>query len=632
MKVILFFIILILNLYCYPQKNSNTQRKYTLALKEIKSGSLQIAKQYLEEIILYEPDFADAYFLLGEVFTSLEQYDSVLYYYRIAAKNCGKKNPEFYLYLGNFEFYNGNIKEALYAYKMFQYLVPNSKYNSLVKEQIQRCEFSQELMKNPVPFNPVNIGESINSIYDEYYPYISPDDSMIIFTRKVPLYYSANPSSDDTQEDFYVSYLTKDGWTKAIPLSGEINTRYNEGAQTVTADGKYMVFTACNRPDGKGSCDLYYSEYINGKWTRAVNIQEINTSAWESQPSLSADGRMLFFASERLHGIGNSDIYVSYRLPNGKWSKPVLLDTTINTKMAETSPFIHPDGKTLYFCSNGHWGVGGFDIFVSRLDDNGKWTKPVNLGYPINTPKNEIGLIVSASGKRAYITSSREGGFGLNDIYFFDLPENVQAKNVIFIKGIITDEFSGKPLQANCEIIDLNTGKTVYITTSDSTNGKFLIGMPAGNSYALHITKQGYLLYAENLQINENYNELVKNISLKKIKTGEKIVLPNIFFDTDSFSIKPVSFPELDKLVSFLEENKKIKIEIGGHTDNTGSVAYNKLLSEKRAKAVYDYLLSKNIEPSRMTYKGYGSSSPLGSNETEKGKALNRRTEIKILP
>jgi outer membrane protein OmpA-like peptidoglycan-associated protein len=504
-----------------------------------------------------------------------------------------------------------------------------------VSTQVEKCKYALELMKNPVPFNPVNLGSGINTSCDEYYPYISPDEKMMVFTRKVPLWEGASPASDNTQEDFYVSYFRDGKWTKAEPLKGKVNTKKNEGAQTLTADGKYMVFTACNRSDGKGACDLYYSEKIGDNWTQAKNLREINTEAWESQPSLSADGRELYFVSERESGYGNSDIYMSTRKADGSWSKPVVLDTTINTPMAETSPFIHPDGRTLYFCSNGHWGVGGFDIFMSKRDDEGNWSKPVNLGYPINTSKDEIGLVVAASGKQAYITSSRSGGYGLNDIYAFDLPVKAQAEEVTYVKGTITDSKNNNPMVASCEIVDLKLNKVVFSTVSDSSTGSFLMCLAKGREYGMFILKDGYMYHSENIRLDTTFtmaDAFDKKINLIPIANGAKMVLPNIFYETDSFRLKSTSFAELDKIVSFLHVNSGVKIEISGHTDNTGTDIHNKTLSEKRAQSVLNYLISKGISSQRLTHAGYGSSQPVADNNTAEGKATNRRTELKIIP
>ncbi|NSW44388.1 MAG: PD40 domain-containing protein [Bacteroidales bacterium] len=631
--IILFFCFLsnFGSISLYAQNKKYLDKTYENAEWSFKKGDFVHARKYIDMILEDDSSYFKAYRLLGEYFLTFEYYDSLLLYYKQCVKFCGKKYPETYFQLANYQFYIGNVNEALELYRLFLSKVPKSNLTSVVNDQIKRCEYAIEIMKTPVAFNPENLGDGINSECDEYYPYISPDEEIMVFTRKIPLWKNASPASDNTQEDFYISYYKDSIWTKAIPLQGNVNTRSNEGAQTITADGKYMVFTACNRSDGKGSCDLYYSEKTANGWSKAKNISEINTSAWESQPSISANGKELYFSSERIDGIGNSDIYVSYRRSDGSWGKPQILDTVINTPMAETSPFIHPDGNTLYFCSNGHWGVGGFDIFVSRRDQEGKWTKPVNLGYPINTTKNEIGLVVSASGKRAYITSSREGGFGLNDIYAFDLPSSVQPEEITYIKGKIVDKKTSKPLPARCEIIDLEKNKIVFSTQADTVLGEFLLCLQKGKEYGMFISSDGYLFHSENILFNQSQGALVKQIELLPIEVGASMVLPNVFFKTDSFQLKKNSYTELEKIVQFMMVNHHIKIEISGHTDNTGNDAYNQLLSEKRAQAVYNFLIAKGIPANRMKYVGYGSSKPLDTNDTTEGKALNRRTELKII-
>ncbi len=634
-KTILFTVLCSSSMFVYAQSKHDLDKTYQYAMQLSKQGRFDESVHYLNKIIHADSTYLDAYLLLSDIYLSEYLYDSLRVVYKQCTKFCGKKYPKSYFMLANVYFYTGEMKEALASYQKYLSLNRDENMTSIVKTQITRCQYALKLLENPVPFNPINLGNGINTVCDEYYPYISPDEKTIIFTRKVPMWEGAAPSSDNTQEDFYASYWVNNQWSKAEPLKGKVNTRKNEGAQTLTADGKYMVFTACDRPDGKGACDLYYSEKNGDTWTQARNLYTINTEAWESQPSISADGRELYFASERESGYGNSDIYMSTRLSSGLWSAPVLLDTVINTAMSETSPFIHPDGRTLYFCSNGHWGVGGYDIFMSKRDDKGKWSTPVNLGYPINTSKDEIGLVVSASGKRAYITSSRNGGYGLNDIYVFDLPEKVQAEEVTYIKGMITDEKNHQPLAASCEIVDLILNKIVFSTVSDSITGSFLMCLTKGREYAMFIDKQGYLYYSENIRFDSTYtvnDAFNKKIKLTPVANGAKMVLPNIFYETDSFLLKPTSFAELDKMVLFLNANPAIKIEIGGHTDNTGSDIYNKTLSEKRAQSVMNYLISKGIAAKRIMAVGYGSRQPLADNSSSNGKAINRRTELKIIP
>jgi outer membrane protein OmpA-like peptidoglycan-associated protein/Tol biopolymer transport system component len=629
----LYIITVLSNLFSYAQNHKYLDKTYDYAELCFKNGDYSHARKYIDLILEDDSSYFKAYKLLGEYFLTFEYYDSLIIYYQQCSKFCGKKYPETYYQLANFQFYMGLVNEALESYRLFLSKVPKSNITNRVNEQIKRCEYSLSLINNPVDFNPVNLGEGVNSVCNDYYPYISPDEATIVFTRRVPLYKSAPPESVKTQEDFYISYFSNGEWTTAVPLPGDVNTKMNEGAQTITGDGKYMVFTACNRPDGKGQCDLYFSQKTAQGWTKAKNLKEINSMDWESQPSISADGKELYFVSERASGIGNSDIYVSYRKENGSWGTPVLLDTTINTAMSEVSPFIHPDGHTLYFCSNGHFGVGGYDIFMSKRNSDGKWSKPINLGYPINTTKDEIGLVVAASGKKAYITSSRQGGFGLNDIYAFDLPKKFQADDVTYVKGKIFDKVSHKSINAHCEIIDLTKNQVIISTDADSVDGEFLLCLPKGKEYGLFISSDGYLFHSENINLvnNQDINVKIKDIEMLPAVNGASIVLPNVFFATDSFKLKSNSFAELEKVVRFMTVNSKIKIEISGHTDNKGNENHNKVLSEKRAKAIFDYLVAKGITSSRMTYAGYASTKPIANNDSEEGRALNRRTEIKII-
>ena len=638
MKYLLFVtaIILVFQTNVFAQKNKKMQEKYAYAKRCYINGDTQQSLKILKELCVEDSTYTEPYSLLAEIYFQNEKFDLLTALYERMTRTCGKTYPNSYMLLGNCYMYLGEVQKAKTSFEDFlkqknikQELV------KLAKDNILRCDFSINLVNNPVPFNPQNMGDSVNSYCDEYYPYLSPDEQTLVITRKVPIYKNADPSSDNTQEDFYISEWNGTSWSKAKELPGTVNTRNNEGAQTISGDGQYMVLTACNRGDGIGECDLYYSKKINGKWTSPTNMSYIvNSPNWDSQPSLSADGQSLFFASSRAGGFGQSDIWLSTRNEYGKWRKPVPLDTTINTSAAETSPFIHPDGRTLYFCSNGHMGVGGFDIFYSKMDEDGKWSKPKNLGYPINTSKDEIGLIVNAKGDKAYITSSREGGVGLQDIYTFELYKDARPTAVTYVKGRVMDMESGLPLKADFELKDVETGKTIVKSTSDEHDGSFLITLVPGKDYGLFVTSEGSLFYSENINLTtptSSYKPVVIDIPLAKISAGQKMILKNIFFDTDSSNIKPSSESELQKLISFMNSNPKIKIEISGHTDNVGKPSYNLDLSLRRAKAVYNYLISKGIVSTKLTYKGYGETQPVAKNETEEGRAQNRRTEMKIV-
>jgi len=399
-------------------------------------------------------------------------------------------------------------------------------------------------------------------------------------------------------------------------------------------DGKTMVFAACNREDGKGSCDIYFSRKVGNNWTPAQNMgYPINTSAWESQPSISSDGRTLYFVSNRKGGFGDKDIWMSQLGDDGYWQEPVNLGEDINTKEMDASPFIHADNQTLYFSSTGHLGMGGFDLFVSKRMVDGSFTEPKNLGYPINTFKDEEYLIVNAKGDKAYFSSNRPDS-RKRDIYQFELYEDIRPTEVTYVKGIIYDATNSKGLRSTIELIDLSTSKKVITSYSDKKTGKYLICLTTNTNYAFNVSKNGYLFYSENFSLKERteFTEPYKmDIALSPIETGKSVVMKNIFFDTDSYNIKSESYTELDKLVSFMTLNSGIKVEIGGHTDNVGQKDYNLTLSENRAKSVYDYIVSKGISKERLSYKGYGMTKPIVDNDTLENRAKNRRTEFKII-
>ncbi|MCD6556038.1 MAG: OmpA family protein, partial [Bacteroidales bacterium] len=421
-----------------------------------------------------------------------------------------------------------------------------------------------------------------------------------------------------------------------------LNTRGNEGAQSISADGKLLFFTSCEYAKGKsahgktyGSCDIWLSHKIGSKWSKPKNLgHQVNSKYWESQPSFSADGKTLYFASNRPGGKGKIDIWKTEMQKDSTWNQPVNLGDNVNTPGEDQSPFIHYDNKTLYFSSTGHSGMGKSDLFFTKKDKTGHWQKPVNLGYPINTFEEEISLTINAKGNKAFFASSKNSEFGGLDIYTFDLPVNDRPEQVTYIEGIVYDKETTDKLYSRIKLINLKTNKEVAVTSSDQLTGKYLICLPAGADYAFNVSKTGYLFFSENFSF-ENTEDTLKtyhfDIPLSPIKKGKKTILKNIFFDTDSYTLKAESETELQNLLQFLKNNPAVRIEIGGHTDNTGSEAHNKQLSENRAKSVYNYLIENGIGKNRLIYKGYGSTFPIDNNKTEEGKQNNRRTEFKIL-
>jgi outer membrane protein OmpA-like peptidoglycan-associated protein len=421
----------------------------------------------------------------------------------------------------------------------------------------------------------------------------------------------------------------------ALSLGPPINTHGNEGAICISPDGQFLFFAACNRPDGYGSCDIYWSGKSGDQWSEPFNLGPVvNSEAWDSQPSFSSDGKTLYFASKRPGGKGSSDIWKTELMPDGDWMPPVNLGDSINTKDAEMAPFIHPDDLTLYFTSKGHPGMGGLDLFYSRKDENNLWQKPVNMGYPINTYADEITLVVNASGDLAYISSDKLGGKGRQDIYSFKLYKEAQPLKVTYFKGIVFNKETKKRLEAKFELIDLTSGKVVIKSRSDPVKGEFLVALPTNKDYALNVSKTGYLFYSDHFGLKGESSEarpFIRDIPLQEISVGETVVLKNIFFDTDKYELKPESRSELEKLINLLQTNGKIRIEISGHTDNAGTEAYNLMLSKNRAKAVYDYLTEHGISAGRLSYAGYGLTKPIDTNDTEQGRANNRRTEFRVV-
>ncbi|MBC8486108.1 MAG: PD40 domain-containing protein [Bacteroidetes bacterium] len=595
----------------------------------------QAEKQFLNAVD-EDPGFYEAYMLLGEIYEQTKKdTDAVVVYRKAVAINPDRFPGAFFL-LANIEYKNGWYKDALEHYIAFlEYPKIHNENRVNSEKRLQNCEFAMESMANPVLFDPVNLGENINSERDEYFPCITADNQTLLFTRLL----QDSRSYTGRQEDFFISHYKDSAWQLAYNIGEPINTIQNEGAPSLSADGNILIFTACESLNGYGMnrkgfgrCDLFASKRMGNKWSVPYNLEKpVNSRQWESQPSFSSDGKTLYFVSNR---HDNYDIWVSVVNESGEWSEPEKLGTNINTDDYEGSVFIHPDNQTLYFSSDGHVGMGGLDIYVSKKDSTGKWGKPVNLGYPINTYKDENSILISADGELAMFASDREGGFGGLDLYGFELYEEVRPEKVTYIKGIVFDNETGKKLEARFELIDLATGNIAVTSFSNKGTGEFLVCLPANHDYALNVSKEGYLFYSENFNLsgeNPSTDPVLKDVPLKPLKAGEKVILKNIFFETDKYNLKKSSEIELQKLIELLNKNPEIKIEIGGHTDNVGTTEYNFELSQNRAKAVYDYLVKNKIDSDMLTYKGYGESQPVDTNDTEEGRANNRRTEFKVV-
>lgn len=637
------FLILLFLFSCSVAREGISQGLHTFSNKAVKAynegmsnydyNNYDKAEALFKYALGFDTSFYEAHMMLGELYSRTRNFVGAVKSYRKAINIDSLTYRPVFFSLANAEMMTSDYTSALKHFRIYlTYKKASEKNRALALKNITNCEFAIEAMKRPVNFNPVSLGSNINTADDEYWPSITADGQTLMFTRQVfSDYYPSAMSS--SQEDFYISFLTDSGWGEAMNAGEPLNTRSNEGAQTLSSNGNSMYFTACERTGGLGSCDIYFSAFTNGRWSVPYNLGwPVNTTSWESTPSISADGTVLFFTSNRPGGFGGKDLWYSVLTRKGTWKIPVNLGRSINTEGDEMSPFIHFDGRTLYFASDGLPGMGGFDIYMTRLKEDSTWSEPKNLGYPINTASDETGLVIDAEGRKAYFSSKRDSKNG-KDIFYFLLDESVRPDPVAYLKGKVTDKETGKLLKADYELINLTSNKVTVRSTTDE-NGNFLVCIPSGYNYGINVTRPGYLFYSENFMfegIHTVVEPMIKRINLSPARVGEKMLLSNVFYEVDSWELKPESMQELNNLVDVIAYNKDLIVEIGGYTDSTGSDQHNLVLSEKRALSVVDYLIGKGCSADRLRYKGYGNTSPIGDNVTSEGRQLNRRTEVKII-
>uniref|UniRef100_UPI0032176859 OmpA family protein n=1 Tax=uncultured Draconibacterium sp. TaxID=1573823 RepID=UPI0032176859 len=611
------------------QKPGKTEKLLEEARAYYRAGNHSKTIDVCERIIKIDAQDASAHLLLAEVYKDMDS--TRLEIQHLEKASYTNTNPLIDFRLGEAFYKLGMYSEALSFYEEYSKTkqIPE-KRQFLLACKIASCRFAIHSIANPVDFHPENLGDKVNSSNDEYWPTPSLDGKHLIFTRLVK-------ENNRPREDFYMVDLDSFNWERAMPLN-DINTNDNEGAQTLSADSKILFFTACNRSDGFGSCDIYFSRFMNGKWSVPQNAgSKLNTGSWEGQPSFSSDNRWLYFSSNRSGGKGKKDIW---RIEFGGFSElgePVWKTLqnleALNTTGDEISPFIHANNHNFYFASDTRVGMGGFDLFSAIIDESGKITELKNMGYPINTIKDDMGLTISSIGDVAYFSSAREADKGL-DIFSFNLTRGLQPQAVSYVKAKVTNKATQKPVMANIELVNLNTSRQAPRIENADENGEIMMALPLGRNYAFNVSEPGFLFYSESFLLaddNSITDPFHLAIELEPIEIGAQMDLHNIYYETDSFAILPQSEPELQILVSFLKENSKLKVEIQGHTDSSGSAESNLLLSKRRAKSVVDYLVENGIGLSRLKYEGYGDSRPIATNETVEGRRENRRTTIKII-
>jgi outer membrane protein OmpA-like peptidoglycan-associated protein/tetratricopeptide (TPR) repeat protein len=627
----LFFGVL-LSCRSQPPANKPPRRAelaYNEAVSYYNALKMDLALEQLDRAVIYHSDYYEARLMRAELLADKGLLEKAVQDLTYVTVKEPKRYARIFGALANVYEEMARPDMAIVA---FEQLLMNRKLGEEgeknIREKIKKLGIAAEIISKPLQILLENMGPGVNSEFSEYHPSFTVDGKEMVYTLLHPSRGGCPGGNSRMGEDFISAFLDQGKYGRRKLFPEPVNTPCNEGAGCISADGRFLFFAA-DYKEGLGGMDLYYSQRIEGKWSKPLNLgPEVNSPHWESQPALASDGKTLYFASTRPGGLGAEDIYFTVWQDDGTWSKPVNVGAPVNTTGKDFSPYIHPDNRTLYFASSGHPGVGGVDLFMSKRNDQGTFSTPLNMGYPLNSPRDERSLSVSADGAYGYYASDMPGGFGMFDLYKFEMPTPLRPTPVAWVHGKVTGE--GKPITARMELLDLISGDVVISTQTDPLNGTFLMPLHTGKAYGLNIESTGFLFHSETVLLSQAQQTEMK-IELNKLRPGENMVLRNIYFDTDKSELKPESTAELKRLYLLLTKNPGLKIEIQGHTDDRGSKAHNVTLSESRANAVKSFLVKQGIASNRLVAKGYGDSRPMADNSNEQGRALNRRTQILIL-
>jgi outer membrane protein OmpA-like peptidoglycan-associated protein len=614
------------------QSPARLEKLYNNALVAYRDRNFSEAVILVKKVLAGNPDHLGSCLLMADIYYDTNQPQDEILWLKKASLIPGVPAVVHYR-LADVSFRTGLYREAVEAIQHLEGQSLSPGLQEKLKRLKANCGLAVEAVKRPVQFKPEKLDQHINSENDEYWPSLTVDGQTLVFTRLIPV----NRISGLKQEDFYTSTRDTAGWKPAVPVS-DLNSPQNEGAQSVSADGKLLFFTLCNRPEGLGSCDIWFSKLENGKWSAPRNAGEpVNTPGWEGQPSYSSFGDYLYFSSERKGGKGKKDIWRASLIGWDKYGMPEWGDLTnpgdsINTPGVEISPFIHPNGRDLYFSSDFWPGFGGLDLFHTKEMQTGTWSKALNLGYPVNSPGNEQGMIIDRTGMTAYYATSmnRDGNM---DIYRFQTAPPFRPEPVTYIRGKVTNAATGTPVPALVEITGSEKDSSFHYKVRADEKGAFLITLPPDQDISFTVNEKGFLFYSEQFRFQGQstaLEPLERQISLVPAEPGMSIDLYNIFFSTNEFALLPESEPELKAIIVFLQQNPALSVEIGGHTDNTGTPAFNLSLSAKRAQSVVEYLLKNGIQSGRLNSRGYGLDVPVAPNDTEDGRSKNRRSTLKI--
>ncbi|MBE0647092.1 MAG: PD40 domain-containing protein [Bacteroidales bacterium] len=623
---------------CFVELDKKDAKLFETGTTDFKRGNYVLAAQTMRDLLTRNPDFADALFILGTSYIKRQDSDfrQAEEYFMKVLEICPDYDLYIHYYLGEIAYskedFSATVTHLTAFLKDVDKIKNDEDYNRAVS-LLDYSGFYKEMITNPVPFRP-EVVEGISSPENEYLAILSPDNQIAMFTREKKILPDRNSllQTSGYKEKFMYSIRDYDGsFTHGEEMPEPFNINDNEGGATLTADNNVLYYTVCqyDKVSHYLNCDIYFSEFRNDEWKEIKSAGgRINKpGSWESQPSISADGTILFFVSDRPGGYGGYDIYKATRSHGGEWGAPVNMGPLINSSGNEKSPFIHPDGKTLYFSSDGWMGMGGYDVFYVRLQEDGSLKKPLNIGYPINSPEDEVGFFVSTDGTRGFFASNKLKEQGGWDLYTFDLYDKARPDKVLFIKGTVKDENSFEPLKARIELRNVETKKVSEVSL-DSNTGKYVAVAPFDNDYIMTIKKEGYVYESKYIsRVDSVFKAPVTvDMEIQPIELEKSYRINDIYFAFNSFDLTPESKVVLDQLTEFLELNDRLSIQIQGHTDAIGNDAANLILSENRAKSVYDYLIANDVPAGRLTYKGFGETDPLASNDTDEGRAMNRRT------
>ncbi len=610
--------------------DKRSEKAYQEGIKQTQARNFQKAIAHFQEAIARDSSYGAPYVQAASLFRILQQPEQTYLYYALGLPKVkeGTTYLADYMTFADLNFERGQYQQALPYYQMYLRLAgKNSRYSRHALQQLNNLEFIHQAIANPVLFNPVPMEAGINQFALQYSPVLTADQRSLLFTARR----GSGPLDD---EDLYLA-TQKDGvWQAPVSVSGNINTPLNEGAASLSGDGRVIVFTACNLPDSYGGCDLYISFKAGGTWSKPRNMgKNVNSAAWDSQPSLSADGRTLYFASNRKGGLGMEDLYVTRYQINNTWSIPENLGKTINTAGRENSPFLHASGNTFYFATDGLDGMGGLDLFMASREGK-TWGTPKNMGYPLNTHRDESSIFISPDNVLGYYSSQQPPGSKVEvALVQFTVPDVWKGKTTSsFAQGNVYSSKTKEPLQAQVQVYDLDSVSLLsQQVSSDAASGEYTIVVNQAQRYALYVSAPGHVLESRYISSAAKAKPLALDFYLQPLAKGSKAVLSNLFFDTGKAVLRPESRTELDKLQQFFKANPSLKVEIAGHTDNVGSSSANLKLSQERANAVVSYLVSKGIARTVFKAQGYGDSQPAVANTTEENRQLNRRIELRVL-